>query len=143
MGKQWLWEYQISDFFLFGKHKNYSFESYMGFYENNSNSSSFFPGSLRLLEVDVQLVLPLKLHIRFWITSSDVLHSFSIPSFGVKIDACPGRLNQINIFIKRKGVYYGSCQEICGVNHAFMPIVVWVFEEFEDFINWTQKMILN
>jgi heme/copper-type cytochrome/quinol oxidase subunit 2 len=81
-------------------------------------------GQFRLLSVDMQVVLPIKTHIRALITSSDVLHSWAIPSLGVKLDACPGRLNQVGIFIKRPGVFYGQCSEICGVNHGFMPIVV-------------------
>jgi cytochrome c oxidase subunit 2 len=78
----------------------------------------------RLLEVYNRVVLPIKTHIRVLVTSSDVLHCWAIPSFGVKIDACPGRLNQTTIFLKRAGTYYGQCSEICGVNHGFMPIVV-------------------
>eukprot|EP01035_Chromulina_nebulosa_P023007 gene23007-29807_t len=81
-------------------------------------------GSLRLLEVDNRVVLPIKTHIRLLISSSDVLHSWAVPSFGIKIDACPGRLSQGALFIKRQGIYYGQCSEICGVNHGFMPIVV-------------------
>ncbi len=79
---------------------------------------------LRLLEVDNRLVLPWKEHIRVLVTSSDVLHSWAIPSLGVKMDACPGRLNQVSLFINRPGVFYGQCSEICGINHAFMPICV-------------------
>jgi heme/copper-type cytochrome/quinol oxidase subunit 2 len=81
-------------------------------------------GQLRLLEVDNRLVLPLWTHIRAIVTSTDVLHSWTVPSFGVKIDACPGRLNQIHLFVQRPGIFYGQCSEICGVNHAFMPICV-------------------
>ena len=81
-------------------------------------------GELRLLEVDNRVVLPVQTHIRILITSADVLHSWAVPSFGVKVDACPGRLNQTSVFIKREGTYFGQCSEICGVNHGFMPIVV-------------------
>jgi cytochrome c oxidase subunit 2 len=77
-----------------------------------------------MLEVDQRLVLPTQTHIRVIVTSSDVLHCFVVPSFGIKIDACPGRLNQTSVFIKREGVYYGNCSELCGSRHAFMPIVV-------------------
>jgi cytochrome c oxidase subunit 2 len=77
-----------------------------------------------MLEVDQRLVLPTQTHIRIIVTSSDVLHCFAVPSFGIKIDACPGRLNQTSVFIKREGVYYGNCSELCGSRHAFMPIVV-------------------
>lgn len=78
----------------------------------------------RLLEVDHQLILPSKTHIRLLITAGDVLHSWAVPSFGVKIDAVPGRLSQVPIFIKREGVFYGQCSELCGLQHGFMPIVV-------------------
>jgi heme/copper-type cytochrome/quinol oxidase subunit 2 len=91
-----------------------SFDSYM---LNN------FSG-LRLLDVDNQLFLPINTHIRFLITSTDVIHSWSVPSFGVKVDAVPGRLNQTGIFIKREGTFYGQCSELCGVNHGFMPIKI-------------------
>jgi cytochrome c oxidase subunit 2 len=81
-------------------------------------------GQLRLLEVDNRIVLPIKTHIRVLVSAADVLHSWAVPSLGVKMDACPGRLNQTSMFINREGVYYGQCSEICGVNHGFMPIVV-------------------
>jgi cytochrome c oxidase subunit 2 len=81
-------------------------------------------GQLRLLEVDNRVVVPAKTHIRIIVTSADVLHSWAVPSSGVKCDAVPGRLNQTSILVQREGVYYGQCSEICGTNHAFMPIVV-------------------
>jgi heme/copper-type cytochrome/quinol oxidase subunit 2 len=81
-------------------------------------------GELRLLEVDNRIVLPVNTHIRVLITAADVLHSFAIPSLGVKLDACPGRLNQTSVFVLREGVFYGQCSEICGAGHANMPIVV-------------------
>lgn len=77
-------------------------------------------GQLRLLEVDQPLICPIYVHIRFIVTSIDVLHSFAVPSLGLKIDAVPGRLNQISAFLLRPGVYYGQCSELCGVNHGFM-----------------------
>jgi heme/copper-type cytochrome/quinol oxidase subunit 2 len=83
-----------------------------------------FCGWLRLLEVDRRLVLPIKTKIRILVTSSDVIHSWAVPSLGVKIDACPGRLNCVYVFIKRPGVFHGQCSELCGVKHGFMPIVV-------------------
>jgi heme/copper-type cytochrome/quinol oxidase subunit 2 len=82
------------------------------------------PQYLRLLETDVILKLPIRTHIRLLVTAADVLHSWTIPSFGVKVDACPGRLTQMPLFIKRAGHFYGQCSEICGINHAFMPIHV-------------------
>uniref|UniRef100_M1D3F9 cytochrome-c oxidase n=1 Tax=Solanum tuberosum TaxID=4113 RepID=M1D3F9_SOLTU len=81
-------------------------------------------GQSRLLEVDNRVVLPAKSHICFIVTSVDVPHSWVVPSLGVKCDAVPGRLNQTSISVQREGVYYGQCSEICGTNHAFMPIVV-------------------
>jgi len=81
-------------------------------------------GQLRLLEVDNRMVIPVNTHIRVIVSAADVLHSWAVPSLGVKCDAVPGRLNQISLFIKREGVYYGQCSEICGINHGFMPIVV-------------------
>lgn len=81
-------------------------------------------GDLRLLEVDNRLVLPVDTHVRVIITAADVIHCWSVPSLGIKLDAIPGRLNQTNLLAYREGVFYGHCNEICGVNHAFMPIVV-------------------
>lgn len=72
--------------------------------------------------MDNHLFLPTERHVRARVTSADVIHSWAIPSLGVKLDACPGRLNQASLFIKRKGLYYGQCSEICGVNHGFRPI---------------------
>ena len=81
-------------------------------------------GELRLLEVDNRLVVPINTEVRVLVTGADVLHSFAVPSLGVKIDAVPGRLNQTNFILKRPGVFYGQCSEICGANHSFMPIVI-------------------
>jgi heme/copper-type cytochrome/quinol oxidase subunit 2 len=86
--------------------------------------STDFCGWYRLLEVDKRLVLPIKTRIRLLITSSDVLHSWAVPSLGVKVDACPGRLNSVYVYIKRPGVFHGQCSELCGIKHGFMPIVV-------------------
>jgi heme/copper-type cytochrome/quinol oxidase subunit 2 len=95
-----------------------NFDSYM------ISTNDLEIGTFRLLEVDNRVVLPINTHIRLLITAADVLHSWAVPSFGIKVDACPGRLSQASLFIKREGVYYGQCSEICGVNHGFMPIVV-------------------
>jgi cytochrome c oxidase subunit 2 len=99
-------------------HNYIEFDSYM------LSTSDLTIGAFRLLEVDNRIVLPINTHIRLLITAADVLHSWAVPSFAVKVDACPGRLSQASLFIKREGVYYGQCSEICGVNHGFMPIVV-------------------
>ena len=81
-------------------------------------------GEFRLLEVNQKLILPRNTYIRFLVTSTDVLHSWSVPSLGIKIDACPGRLNEIGVYIYRNSIFYGQCSEICGVLHGFMPIVI-------------------
>jgi len=133
MGHQWYWTYEYSNIAddntpltnsLTQQPKN--FDSYMikeeDLVKNAANTVDL--RVLRLLEVDQRLVLPWGKNIRFLISSADVLHSWSIPSLGVKIDACPGRLNQVNLFLNRPGVFYGQCSEICGVNHAFMPICI-------------------
>jgi cytochrome c oxidase subunit 2 len=78
----------------------------------------------RLLDVDNHIVLPVKTQIRVLITAADVLHSWAVPSLGVKVDAMPGRLNQTSFLINRPGLFYGQCSEICGANHRFMPIVI-------------------
>ncbi len=86
-------------------------------------------GDLRLLECDKILYVPAHVHINFYVTSVDVLHSWAIPSLGIKMDAIPGRLNMISTYIARTGVYYGQCSEICGINHGFMPIVLIAYEK--------------
>nr|YP_010554764.1 cytochrome c oxidase subunit II [Potamyia chinensis]UYO79410.1 cytochrome c oxidase subunit II [Potamyia chinensis] len=108
MGHQWYWSYEYSDF------KNIEFDSYM----INSHADSTF----RLLDVDNRLILPFNTQIRSLISSFDTIHAWTIPAIGVKADAMPGRLNQINMFINRPGLFYGQCSEICGANHSFMPI---------------------
>ena len=81
-------------------------------------------GMLRNLDVDNRVVVPVDTQIRFIVTAADVLHDFAVPSLGLKIDCCPGRLNQTSVLIEREGTYYGQCSELCGVMHGFMPIVV-------------------
>ncbi|CAM9430913.1 unnamed protein product [Ectocarpus fasciculatus] len=96
----------------------------------------------RLLEVDNRLLVPTNTHIRMLITSADVLHSWAVPSLGVKVDACPGRLNQVFIFVKREGVFYGQCSELCGVNHGFMPIVVQAVSQ-DEYLTWVGKRLCS
>ena len=129
VGHQWYWSYEYSDYCSLEGGESLNFDSYMIPEEDLTG------GGLRLLEVDNRLVLPVNTHIRVLVTAADVLHSWAIPSFGVKIDACPGRLNQTSMFIKREGVYYGQCSEICGVNHGFMPIVVEAVN-LENYVSW-------
>nr|YP_010557154.1 cytochrome c oxidase subunit 2 [Aporia hastata]UYX58341.1 cytochrome c oxidase subunit 2 [Aporia hastata] len=122
IGHQWYWNYQYSDF------NNIEFDSYM---INNLNNLYNF----RLLDVDNRIILPMNNQIRILITSTDVIHSWTIPSLGLKVDANPGRLNQTNIFINRPGLFFGQCSEICGANHSFMPIVIESIS-MKNFINW-------
>lgn len=129
IGNQWYWTYEYNDIDL-------TFDSYMVF-EDDLNY-----GELRLLEVDHRLVVPSLTHIKLLVTSSDVIHSWAIPSLGIKIDACPGRLNAITMFIKKSGIFYGQCSEICGVNHAFMPIVVQAINELQ-YLDWVNKVLTD
>lgn len=87
-------------------------------------TSDLMSGDSRLLEVDSRLIVPIQTQVRVLVTAADVLHSWAVPSLSVKMDAVPGRLNQTSFFIKRPGVFYGQCSEICGANHSFMPIVI-------------------
>ena len=119
IGRQWYWTYEYSDSWLY---KPFAFDSYMVNSPVNINFMDHPKKFLRLLEVDRFFSIPVDSNIRFLVTSSDVLHSFCIPSFGMKIDACPGRLNEVFVNAYRSGYYYGQCSEICGANHAFMPI---------------------
>jgi cytochrome c oxidase subunit 2 len=124
IGHQWYWSYEYSDY-----PESEAFDSYM------VAEDDLEWGQLRLLEVDNRVVVPAQTHLRFIITSADVLHSWAVPSLGIKCDAVPGRLNQVSLFIKREGVYYGQCSELCGTNHAFMPIVVEAVS-LDDYVDW-------
>ncbi|GIX62740.1 cytochrome c oxidase subunit 2, putative [Babesia caballi] len=97
---------------------------YYAFQSNMVTDDDLVPGMLRQLEVDKRLTLPTRTHIRFLITATDVIHTWSVPSLGIKADAVPGRLHRVNTFIMREGVFYGQCSEMCGTLHGFMPIVV-------------------
>nr|YP_009186676.1 cytochrome c oxidase subunit II [Lepidochelys olivacea]AFP52753.1 cytochrome c oxidase subunit II [Lepidochelys olivacea]AFP52856.1 cytochrome c oxidase subunit II [Lepidochelys olivacea]AFP52908.1 cytochrome c oxidase subunit II [Lepidochelys olivacea] len=128
MGHQWYWTYEYTDY------ENLEFDSYMIPTQDLPN------GHFRLLEVDHRMVMPMESPIRMLISAEDVLHSWAVPSLGVKTDAIPGRLNQTTFIITRPGVFFGQCSEICGANHSFMPIVVesvplWHFE------NWSSLML--
>nr|YP_010271060.1 cytochrome c oxidase subunit II [Spinactaletes boneti]UJY98018.1 cytochrome c oxidase subunit II [Spinactaletes boneti] len=130
VGHQWYWSYEYSDF------NNLDFDAYMIPSEEETNNS------FRLLDVDNRTVIPFKSQIRMLITAADVLHSWTIPSMGVKADAVPGRLNQINFFVNRPGLYFGQCSEICGANHSFMPITMESVDSTA-FIKWVKKMENN
>nr|YP_009318351.1 cytochrome c oxidase subunit II [Stomatella planulata]AOZ71832.1 cytochrome c oxidase subunit II [Stomatella planulata] len=123
IGHQWYWSYEYSDFM------DIEFDSYM------VPTNELEEGQYRLLEVDHRAVVPVNANIRVLVTSADVIHSWTVPSLGVKADAIPGRLNQISFFVKRPGIFYGQCSEICGANHSFMPIVLEAVE-IDDFAKW-------
>lgn len=123
LGHQWYWRYEYNDF------KNLEFDSFIIKFENNE---------FRLLDVDNRLILPIKNQIRLLVNSLDVIHSFAIPRLGLKVDAVPGRINQISICINRPGLYYGQCSEICGVNHRFIPIVI-ERTRLVNFLDWIKK----
>nr|YP_010875321.1 cytochrome c oxidase subunit II [Chelonoidis carbonarius]QOD98690.1 cytochrome c oxidase subunit II [Chelonoidis carbonarius]WGW14971.1 cytochrome c oxidase subunit II [Chelonoidis carbonarius] len=128
MGHQWYWTYEYTDY------ENLEFDSYMIPTQDLPN------GHLRLLEVDHRMVMPMESPIRMLISAEDVLHSWAIPSLGVKTDAVPGRLNQSTFMITRPGVFYGQCSEICGANHSFMPIMV-ESVPLKHFENWSSLML--
>nr|ALO77061.1 cytochrome c oxidase subunit 2 [Priacma serrata] len=121
IGHQWYWSYEYSDF------KKIEFDSYM--------SSNKLINKFRLLDVDNRIILPLNTQIRVLVTATDVIHSWTIPSIGVKIDATPGRLNQAGFSINRSGLLFGQCSEICGANHSFMPITIET-TPMKTFLSW-------
>lgn len=133
IGHQWYWSYEYSDY-SHSDELGINFDSYM------LPEEDLPKGGLRLLEVDNRVVVPVNTHIRMIITGADVLHSWAIPSLGVKCDAVPGRLNQVPVFIEREGIFYGQCSELCGANHAFMPIVVEAVP-LPDYISWVSHKL--
>nr|ACY73627.1 cytochrome c oxidase II [Catochrysops panormus] len=124
IGHQWYWSYEYSDF------KNIEFDSYM--------ISDYNINNFRLLDVDNRIIIPMNNNIRMLITATDVIHSWTVPAIGVKVDANPGRLNQTSFFINRPGMFFGQCSEICGANHSFMPIVIESIS-IKNFINWVNN----
>jgi len=126
IGHQWYWRYEYSDFI------SVDIDSYI------TPITDLKLGEYRLLETDNRVVLPIGLEIRILITAADVIHSWAIPSLGVKVDAIPGRLNQIGFTILLPGLYFGQCSEICGANHTFIPIAIEAIRSPE-FISWVSK----
>nr|AQP26576.1 cytochrome c oxidase subunit 2 [Odontotermes sp. A TB-2017] len=125
VGHQWYWSYEYSDF------TKLEFDSYM---TQEQQAETF-----RLLDTDNRVTLPMNSPTRVIVTAADVLHSWTVPSLGVKTDATPGRLNQVSFSINRPGILYGQCSEICGANHSFMPITIESVTT-NKFINWVSKM---
>lgn len=127
VGHQWYWSYEYSDFL------NVEFDSFI-IPANEIKNESF-----RLLDVDNRTVIPINTQIRTLITAADVLHSWSVPAMGVKADAVPGRLNQVNFYATRPGLFFGQCSEICGANHRFIPICVERVNS-KTFIKWIKRI---
>jgi len=129
IGHQWYWRYEYTDFWSVRAASQIEFDAYM--VPTNELERNIF----RLLDVDNRTVLPYNIHIRILISSSDVLHAWTVPSLGVKADAVPGRLNQIKFISQRPGIFFGQCSEICGANHRFIPISLEIVK-INSFLNW-------
>jgi cytochrome c oxidase subunit 2 len=125
IGYQWYWGYEYPD-------ENIIFESYM------IEDKDLKPDQPRLLAVDNEVVVPVDKVVKVLITANDVLHAWALPSFGVKRDAVPGRINETWFKAEKVGTYYGQCSELCGIKHAFMPITVKVVTE-EDYQEWLSE----
>ena len=125
-GHQWYWSYEYPD------NDNLTFDS------NMVPEEDLKPGQPRLLEADNRVVLPVNTDIRVLATASDVMHSWAVPAFGLKIDAIPGRANEAWVRITREGTFYGQCSELCGVNHGYMPITVEAVSK-EAFARWVEE----
>lgn len=129
IGHQWYWRYEYSDFL------NIEFDSFI------IPSNELKLNEFRLLDVDNRCILPFNYPIRILTTSIDVIHSWTIPSLGIKIDSTPGRLNQSILIMNRPGLFFGQCSEICGINHRFIPTVI-ESTNFSNFKNWLKQSIL-
>jgi cytochrome c oxidase subunit 2 len=125
-GKQWYWSYAYPD------NGNFEFDSLI------LRDKELKAGQPRLLSVDNEIVVPVNKVVRMQVTGAEVIHSFAVPSFGVKIDAIPGRLNETWFKVTKEGMYYGQCSELCGKDHAFMPIAVRAVSE-QAFSTWVEE----
>lgn len=130
IGHQWYWSYEYSDF------QEVEFDSYM------IPTNELPLNGFRLLDVDNRVVLPYNTQVRLLVTAADVIHSWTVPTLGVKLDGVPGRLNQTSFFMSRPGLFYGQCSEICGANHRFMPIVL-ESVNINTFINWINSQYVK
>lgn len=127
IGHQWYWRYEYTDF------SSLDIDSYI------TQTQDLQIGEYRLLEVDNRIALPINLETRVLVSAADVIHAWSVPSLGVKVDAVPGRLNQLGFTITIPGIYYGQCSEICGANHSFIPISIEAIN-LTSFINWIKNI---
>ena len=135
-GSQWYWNYSYADFSL---GDDFDLEGIQ--YDSYALSDDLLEkGNMRLLDVDCRLVLPVNTYIRLLTTSTDVIHSFAVPSLGLKLDSIPGRLNQTLFIINRQGIFAGQCSELCGANHYMMPIIVESVHK-KDFISWANNKL--
>ena len=125
-GKQWFWSYAYPD------NGNFEFDSLM------VQTKDLKPGQPRLLTVDNEVVVPVNKVVHVLVTGADVIHSFTVPSFGIRIDAVPGRMNETWFKATKTGMFYGQCSELCGKDHSFMPIAVHVVSE-SDFNAWVAQ----
>ncbi|MDR3476006.1 MAG: cytochrome c oxidase subunit II [Devosia sp.] len=128
-GNQWFWTYDYPDT---KKHFDSNILS-------DADRAKLKPGEPRLLAVDNDLVVPVNTTVRMQVTGADVIHSFAVPSFGIKIDAVPGRLNETWFNVTKTGIYYGQCSQLCGKDHAFMPIAVRVVTK-EQYDAWSKAL---
>jgi len=127
IGRQWYWRYEYGRLGIF-------FDSFP------ININDLNMGGFRIIDVDTRVVLPGEVPVRVIVTAGDVLHSWAVPRFGVKVDAVPGRLNVFRINAVNPGVYYGQCSELCGVGHSIIPIVIEVVS-WRAFVDWVNKII--
>lgn len=130
IGRQWYWSYEYPD------QGDLYFDSYM------VKTEDLEEGQPRLLEVDNEVVLPINTNITIQIASSDVIHSWAVPALGIKMDAVPGRLNEIWTYIEEPGIYYGQCSELCGPYHAFMPVKIRAVTK-EEYKKWAKEAKLE
>lgn len=137
IGHQWYWSYEYSDY---NDPKEGVMSSAINFESYMIPEDELEEGQYRMLEVDNRVVVPVNTHVRLIITSADVIHSWAVPSLGIKCDAVPGRLNQTSMFITREGVFYGQCSEICGVSHGMMPINVEAVS-LDDYVQWVNTQL--
>jgi|TARA_B100001123_G_scaffold360683_1_gene416816 cytochrome c oxidase subunit 2 len=131
IGRQWYWSYEYPD------HGNFTFDANIVSEEDLAKDSSL----KRNMDTDERVVLPVGKKIQLLMTASDVLHNWGVPAFGIKLDTVPGRLNETWVQINKPGVYYGFCSELCGVNHAYMPITVEAVspKAFKQWVKQAQK----
>jgi len=142
IGHQWYWSYEYSDYnSRYSDLKSLKYNSYELFYKNKEDFKKFnLFNWIKVLETNLAIILPVNTQVRVIVTSADVLHSWAVPALGVKVDAVPGRLNQTSLFIKREGIYYGQCSELCGTYHSVMPITIKAIS-LKDYVNLIENKI--